>query len=303
MNRKNEIEKILKKHNIDYNLVGNNFMISCPFHEDKNPSFGISFEGIWHCFSCEKRGIWKEFLESWGEREQEVSLIEIVKDRLSADINDELITNQFLPSDFVPYDEPPAKVLERISERNIKKFGIGDAKRSLPGYFVIPIKTNNHSSYACRHLIRKPLYLKRWLFPKGFRKVLFPLPEDNVIILVEGLIGMMAVQDFGYVSSCCFGHHLTSLQIHQLIDSSVERVILLFDSYEKHFVNSIKQTFRTLNQIIEIEMMKLLADPDEITLEEFYESYENRISLSNTYIQFRVGKFRNLVNSKIGGRM
>lgn len=40
-----------------YQVHGRQKMISCPFHEDRNPSCSVDYgEGVFHCFSCGEGG-------------------------------------------------------------------------------------------------------------------------------------------------------------------------------------------------------------------------------------------------------
>lgn len=41
--------------------MGRNFIGSCPFHDDRKPSFSVS-NGLWHCFSCGKGGTPVQFV-------------------------------------------------------------------------------------------------------------------------------------------------------------------------------------------------------------------------------------------------
>jgi len=300
MNKRDEIESVLKRKNIPFKIINGNYMISCPLksHEDRNPSFGIRFDGVWNCFSCEKSGGWKDLEEVFGFRAKKVSFSEIVNGKLQQLHQQEEFQSTSLPLDFQTYNgDIPAKVLARVSEDSINKFGIGEAKRTYPGYFIIPIEIEGYKSFACRHMIRNPLHLKRWLFPRSFQKVIFPSPKKS-IILTEGLIDMMAVQDFGFAASCCFGHHISDFQLAQLL-SGVTEVTLLFDSYETHFLQSIKKTFKKLNGAIQVIVMKLQKDPDEVTKEEFLVSYKNRVDLSNGIDELREQKFRSDIVAKL----
>jgi DNA primase len=54
-----DIAKYLENRGINYKKSGKNLMISCPFHEDKHPSFGINEQnGKYHCLagSCNQYG-------------------------------------------------------------------------------------------------------------------------------------------------------------------------------------------------------------------------------------------------------
>ncbi|GEM_PF-4565860 len=47
-----DVADYLELRGINYKKSGNNFMMSCPFHEDKHPSFGINiYNGKYHCLS------------------------------------------------------------------------------------------------------------------------------------------------------------------------------------------------------------------------------------------------------------
>lgn len=53
-------EKVFGKYITEKSTkVGNNIMINCPWHNDKNPSLGVSTDNnnpVYHCFGCGKRG-------------------------------------------------------------------------------------------------------------------------------------------------------------------------------------------------------------------------------------------------------
>lgn len=40
-----------------FQVSGKNYMMRCPFHDEKTPSFSISpEEGVYHCFGCSRHG-------------------------------------------------------------------------------------------------------------------------------------------------------------------------------------------------------------------------------------------------------
>lgn len=58
------IEDILNEFGVEYEESGNDYLISCIFHEEKNPSFRIDKDsGIWHCFSCDAKGSFFKFVK------------------------------------------------------------------------------------------------------------------------------------------------------------------------------------------------------------------------------------------------
>ena len=59
------IELILKRLNIKYKVQGSNYIFRCinPTHEDKNPSMGMSDEGLYYCSSCTEGGNLHQFIK------------------------------------------------------------------------------------------------------------------------------------------------------------------------------------------------------------------------------------------------
>lgn len=303
MNRSSEIENVLESLGVDYRIVSDNYMISCPFHDDQRPSFGIRRDGVWNCFSCNESGNWKKLAQILGFKTKKLTFQELIKNKLTAtEKSSNVVKLTELPYDFIEYgNDPPASVLERISLQNIVKYGVGEARTTFPRYFIIPISVNGYQSYICRHRTRQPTRNeKRWRFAEGFTKILFPMPEREVI-LVEGILDAFAIEHFGFAASACFGHSINDLQVSQLLSVDVEKIVFLFDSYEDHFSTSIRRTFRNVQQFFSVSVMRLSRDADEVDKEEFVEAYEKRIYLSDELDQMQVTDFRERVVERMNG--
>lgn len=52
-----DLERYLQSKGLSVRHVGNNLMAPCPFHDDRNPSFGVSLDtGAYNCFGCGAKG-------------------------------------------------------------------------------------------------------------------------------------------------------------------------------------------------------------------------------------------------------
>ncbi len=59
---------LLERHVFKFRRRGNKVTGSCPWHEDKHPSFSADLsKGVFHCFSCGASGGVKRFAELVGE--------------------------------------------------------------------------------------------------------------------------------------------------------------------------------------------------------------------------------------------
>jgi len=60
----NNAKELLDTYNIDYKSSGQSYKIFCPYHDEKNSSFFINKEeGFFHCFSCGRKGSYKDLYE------------------------------------------------------------------------------------------------------------------------------------------------------------------------------------------------------------------------------------------------
>lgn len=60
----NKVEKFVRENFDKVKKSGDNYIVSCPFHDDKSPSLSIHDQnGYYLCFSCNQRGNFKELSE------------------------------------------------------------------------------------------------------------------------------------------------------------------------------------------------------------------------------------------------
>jgi DNA primase len=55
--RRRPILELVQELGLNPRRAGGEFVVSCPFHQDRTPSLFINPEkGLWHCFSCGRGG-------------------------------------------------------------------------------------------------------------------------------------------------------------------------------------------------------------------------------------------------------
>ena len=102
--QKTDITQVIGKYT-QLSPSGKNFVGSCPFHEDRNPSFSVdSSKQLYHCFSCGRGGNVFNFLQ---EIEQ-VSFVEAVK--LAAQVS-------HIPLEEYAFQQRPQSPKEQLRKR------------------------------------------------------------------------------------------------------------------------------------------------------------------------------------------
>lgn len=108
-----KIEEIQQKTNItqvigkytQLNQSGKNFVASCPFHEDRNPSFSVDkTKQLYHCFSCGRGGNVFNFLQEI----EHINFVEAVK--MAAEIS-------HVPLDVEYFKERPLNPQDLLKKR------------------------------------------------------------------------------------------------------------------------------------------------------------------------------------------
>lgn len=171
-----------------------NFICHCPFHSDFHPSFSISENGLWLCFSCGRRGN-----------------IETLSYLLKVDFPEETLVSQAeLARKILPKEEPNLEIKMRLYQETYnhnylekrgvtletaKKFSIGYDRLEESVVFptivagkVVALSSRNIHTKAHRVMGRKSL----GLFGQQF------LDYEKPIIIVEGQIDAMKAYQLGY---------------------------------------------------------------------------------------------------------
>ena len=61
MNDNNKVQELLDQYGVEYKSSGKSYLISCPYHEDRHPSFSINQEeGYFKCWSCGVKGSYRD---------------------------------------------------------------------------------------------------------------------------------------------------------------------------------------------------------------------------------------------------
>ncbi len=128
--------------------AGVNFKASCPFHQEKTPSFMVSPErGIWHCFGCQKGGdVFKFLMEKEGLDFKEALQIlakkagvELKRSAPHKDFRDRLYEANLKAQEFFhhiltkhPLGKTALEYLKKrgLSDETTRQFGLGYAPNS-----------------------------------------------------------------------------------------------------------------------------------------------------------------------------
>lgn len=269
-----DIEKIVSGLGLKYKKSGNDLMVCCPYHGEKNPSMGISFtggyKGIFRCMSgnCGVRGtIFHLISHITGKKIEDViadyeigfefkkieELKKFLKESFVPKKNDEM---RFLKESVIEkFPEPDGEFLKYIYSRKlnddtIKKFEI---KKSENGYYanriIIPVRneTGKLVSLVGRSIIKnidKKLKVrktkgggaKKVLF--GFDKIKKDVIMSREIVLVEGEIDSMYFQQYG-IPAVALGNTEIDEEQKKILLKYVDKIFLCLDgdvNYDKKVI-------------------------------------------------------------------
>ena len=236
---------ILIKYGVDVPQA-EQFIIHCPFHEDKRQSCSINLDkGVWICFAgCGQGGlkyfVWKLSGKSWDEIQEEFETPDFDFDFGSFttdDVEEDKVNNQSLYEGELTSINSNHWIYKRgFSTDTLQKWGCLENKyRDL----VIPVDLPNEDilGWITRLIQATPKYL----FSKGFQKskTLFGLkhlPETGLAVetlfVVEGALDAMWLDQHGYPSVAVLGASISQAQIDILSSFNPNEVVLCLDSDE-----------------------------------------------------------------------
>jgi DNA primase len=251
-----EVESILRSQGIDYEDLGNRFMVVCPFHDDNDPSAGIwADSGYLRCFGCGAEVSLAEFLvESVGitfsqarrlvRGQDDVSeLEERIRERLHSDDNRLKYFNiksfrKVYPKLVESSPEWDYVISRGINKEMIHRFDMRSGVKKYKGRVVLPIYTPEGRllSYVGRVITseqapktRKSRSPHRTLF--GLRELVRNYPNQRlfIIVVVEGEFDAIYLQQFGIAAVSNMGTMLMTPEKIRLLRKYASKVILSYD--------------------------------------------------------------------------
>lgn len=237
-------------------IAGDSYICSCPFHEDKKPSFSILLQnkgdkqaGIWNCFSCKRSG----------------SLSKLVS-MLLFDTDSTILGQNWLIKSFADYEvenrDKAFKIPTRISPNKIEKQYVSEEELDKYAYF--------HPYFEKRHLtndivmwydigydketnsmtmpvyntegkvefiVRRSIDKKRFGMPKGIDKILYGVyqmnklfPNTNYCYITESIMNCLTLVGHFHVPAIALLGTGSSYQYELLKNLPIRRYIIALDN-------------------------------------------------------------------------
>ena len=299
------IESLLKRFGFKgIKTTSNGFIASCPFHEDRHPSFSISRTGLWMCWSCKASGNIKKLNIAMGgdERDWKESLKALGVQLRSAQFNyrpkkkNDVIS---LPGDFIPYpclDQVPAAISGRLEWNTIQHFQLGSSSDDWRNRnrVVIPIIFKRKVvGYHSRALL--PDQNPRYYNPKGFdiKEHVFNYDSCSIggeLVIVEGAINAMSMWGRGFPNTISvFGTQFTTQQLGRIFSLNPGKIVICFDRDRSKIVDGKErgkqgqQATRKLGKLIHDAVPTFIMplptgkDPNDLTQENLEYCYSKRV--------------------------
>ena len=309
---KREADKIVKELDIVEELenrgckgrvVGDNYMMLCPFHDEKTASFGVRLsgekKGVYHCYGCHAAGgflkllahldgvSFSEILQRYSDGEAEVKAISGMQKQLFAALtkSDGTIKTKVINEKFLRNFEKPRGAYfdylkgRGINKESIKKFGLLCCTKEIKGLdwrkrIIIPVRNHKGKLVSLTARSIKMNASKRTKVRKlrgaSVRSVLFGLWElyDNknltTLVLVEGEMDCIYLQQFGIPAVCIGRKDISDAQARKIATVADEAVISLDGGVSKEDVKRVKNKLKSFVQVSTIKLPKKL-DPNELS--------------------------------------
>lgn len=240
------IENLSKLGFKNLRYSGENIMMSCPFHEDNSPSFGINTEtGKWNCFSCGRSGKDIKSLSNILNIPELLKLFNYtdsseILNKIENLLNPEIKIKNFDES--IDYLVPYYKLNythEYLNSRGISKsvteaFNIGyDPIQKAIAIPVYDIR-NTLKGFTYRYLFNPNLRYKHEV-DKG--NVLFgeQFIKKGTITIVEGNMDVLKAYSLGLKNVVALmGTKMTAYHEKTLLKYADEIILALDNDYNKH---------------------------------------------------------------------
>lgn len=226
------VPELLDRKEIYYEEKGEDYLVKCinPDHDDSHPSLRIHQQtGRFHCFSCGIKGDIFRFFGEYQSRtydllyEVETSIQQMMVETRGLEI----------PASAVPFSQE----FRGISAETFDKFfAFSHNDPEFINRVVFPIKdlTGKIHGFIGRYTHSKASPKYR-VVPHGVKLPIYPIPQSDSVVFVEGLFDCINLHDKGLEEACAlFGTHNLSYnniesKLAPLQASGVVRVFMLLD--------------------------------------------------------------------------
>jgi DNA primase len=228
-------EELLTEKGIDYQLKGQDALISClnPEHDDSNPSLRVDkVTGIMHCFSCGFKG---NLFTYYGAPASPLEVrIHRIKEKIAATRAQTVGIS--LPKDRIDWAGGGFRNISEETLRIWQAFTWNAPK--FEGRIVFPVRDLTGKTVALiGRLITGMSEEKYYIYPQGVKLPFCPAkvkPIQNRVILVEGIFDALNLWDKGLKNTvCCFGtQQMDWVKLSLLKLQGVNGIDIIFDGDE-----------------------------------------------------------------------
>lgn len=318
-----DIIKLLKDLGIqDIKDMGDNVMGLCPFHVEKNSSWGISKNtGLWNCFSCGEKGniitlvarvkevgikqaiFWlykiigvrRDFIPI-GTKMIYRQIKKIIKGGVDNIIQKEeknviVCLPKYVNNNFIPG-------LLYFKGRGINKVTLRKHNITFctDGFYrnraIVPIVNDCGKLISFESRDLTGMAEKKVLYPKNTKvnHTLYNLKEakqNSEVVITEGLMDVLYLDQRGFNTVATFGINISEKQ-EELLSRYFKKIYIAFDGDKAGHQGMIKYgSYLSLHQSVYIITLDKNKDPDNYTKEEFNKLKNNAVEIQS-YISKKI---------------